>query len=73
MNAFHFESHLSRILFGDMVPNIDQDYILLLGYSASYKEYNLTRFNHKKNYSCVGAAGTLRVDIPERGWQRNAV
>ena len=34
---------LSSILFGDtMVPNIEQDYILLLGYSFLYKEYNLT-------------------------------
>ena len=42
--------HLSSILFGDtMVPNIQQDYILLLGYSFLYKEYNLTRFNHQKN------------------------
>ena len=43
-------AHMSSILFGDtMVPNIEQDYILLLGYSISYKEYNLTRFNHKRN------------------------
>ena len=31
-----------------MVPIIEQDSILLLGYSISYKEYNLTRFNHQK-------------------------
>ena len=37
------------ILFGDtMVPNIESDSILLLGYSILYKEYNLTRFNHPK-------------------------
>ena len=43
-------SQLSSILFGGtMVPNIEQDYILLLGYSILYKEYNLTRFNHQKN------------------------
>ena len=35
-----------------MVPNIEQDYILLLGYSILYKEYNLTGFSHKnKHYS----------------------
>ena len=31
-----------------MVPNIEQDFILLLGYSIQYQEYNLTRFNHRK-------------------------
>ena len=31
-----------------MVPNVAKDYILLLGYSILYKEYNLTRFNHQK-------------------------
>ena len=31
-----------------MVPNIAQNYILLLGYSILYKEYNLTRLNHQK-------------------------
>ena len=31
-----------------MVPNIESDYILLLGYSILYKEYNLTRFNHQQ-------------------------
>ena len=43
----------SSILFGDtMVPNIEQDSILPLGYSILYKESNLTRFNHQqKHYS----------------------
>ena len=41
---------MSSILFGDtMVPNIEKDSILLLGYTILYKEYNLTRFNHQKN------------------------
>ena len=41
---------LSSILFGDtMVPIIELDYILLLGYSIVYKEYNLIGFNHQKN------------------------
>ena len=40
---------MSSIFLGDtMVPNIEQDDILLLGYSVLYKEYNLTRFNHQK-------------------------
>ena len=40
---------MSSILFGDtMVPNIEYDGILLLGYSLLYKEYNLTSFNHQK-------------------------
>ena len=45
--------HLSSMLFGDtIVPNIESGYILLFGYSISYKEYNLTVFNHpKKRYS----------------------
>ena len=44
---------MSRILSGDtMVPIIESDYILILGYSILYKEYNLTRFDHqKKRYS----------------------
>ena len=41
---------MSRMKFGDtMVPNIELDYILVLGYSILYKEYNLTGFNHQKN------------------------
>ena len=32
---------------------MEQDSILLLGYSILYKEYNLTRFNHQKSYSLV--------------------
>ena len=36
-----------------MVPNIEYDYILLLGYRILYKEYYLTRFNHPKEHcSC---------------------
>ena len=34
--------HMSSVLFGDtMVPNIEEDYFLLLGYSILYKEYDL--------------------------------
>ena len=41
---------MSSNLFGDtMVPIIEYDYILLLGYSILYNEYYLTGFNHKKN------------------------
>ena len=41
--------HMSSILFeGIMVPNKEEDYILLLGNSILYKEYYLTRFNHQK-------------------------
>ena len=36
-----------------MVPNIEYDYILLLGYSILYKECNLTRFNHQKSITQV--------------------
>ena len=40
---------MSSILFGDiMVPNIEYDYLLLLGYSMIYKEDNLTEFKHQK-------------------------
>ena len=43
-----------------MVPNIEQDSILLLGYSILYKEYNLTRFNHQEeHYSTVSATELL--------------
>ena len=31
-----------------MVPIIDQDYFLLLGYTILNKEYNLNGFNHQK-------------------------
>ena len=31
-----------------MVPIIEKDCILPLGYSIFYKEYNLIRFNHQK-------------------------
>ena len=42
---------LSSVLFGDtMVPNIEYDYILLLGYSILYKEYSLTSTT-KKSFS----------------------
>ena len=37
-----------------MVPNIERDYILLLGYSILYKAYNLTGFNHQKNTTHLG-------------------
>ena len=41
---------MSSILFGDtIVPIIEKDYILLLGYSMLCEEYNLTGFNHKKH------------------------
>ena len=41
--------HMSSTFGGDtMVPNIEHDSILLLGYSILYKKYNLTRFNHQK-------------------------
>ena len=36
-----------------MVPNIEPDSILLLGYSILYKEYNPTRFNHQKNITSL--------------------
>ena len=36
----------SIFLVDTEVPNIESDYILLLGYSILYKEYNLTRVNH---------------------------
>ena len=40
---------MSSSLFGDtMVPNIESDSILLLGYSILHKEYRLTGFNHQK-------------------------
>ena len=35
-----------------MVPIIEYDYILLLGYSVSHKGYNLTRFTKKTLLRC---------------------
>ena len=44
------KNQMSSVLFGDtMVPNIEKDSILLLGYSILYKGYNLTGSNHQKN------------------------
>ena len=44
---------MSSIVFGGtMVPIIEKDSILLLGYSILYMEYYLIGFNHqKKRYS----------------------
>ena len=40
---------MSSILFGyTMVPNIEQDYILHLGYSILCR--SITRFSHKKSF-----------------------
>ena len=56
-----------EVLFGDtMVPSIEQDYILHLGYSILYKEYNLTRFNHQKNTThqvYEDSCGLVRVSL----------
>ena len=50
-NSSDLVVHMSSILFGDtMAPIIEQDSILLWGYSILYKEYNLTRFNHQKRH-----------------------
>ena len=49
-------SQVSSILFGDtMVPSIEKDSILPVGYSILYKEYYLTRFNHQKNTTQVNS------------------
>ena len=62
-----YRGYLSSISFGDtMVPNIEQDYILLLGKSILHKEYDLTKFNHQhKHYSYersgfLGAGGVWK-------------
>ena len=50
------------IFFRDtMVPIIEYNYILLLGYSTSYKEYNLTRFYHQKNSTHLSPEVTSRL------------
>ena len=50
MSSGYEGPQMSSMLFGDiMVPNIEEDSILLLRYSILYKEYNLTGFNHQKN------------------------
>ena len=61
---------MSSILFGDtVVPNIEEDYILPLGYSILYKEYNLTGLNHQKNVTQMSstprspAPNTLLISI----------
>ena len=50
------------ILFGDtIVPNIEQDYILPLGYSISilYHEHNISGFNHHKKATQEGCGSTI--------------
>ena len=50
-------------MFGDtMVPNIESEYILLLGYSIFYKKYNLTRINHQKSATETGEGLTGLAD-----------
>ena len=59
--------HVSSILFGDtMVPNIEKDSILLLGYSILCKGHNLNRFNHPKNTTHVSLLRLLffKTDRP---------
>ena len=47
--ASSLEEKVSSIFLGDtMAPHIEQDYILLLGYSILYQEYDLAGFNHQK-------------------------
>ena len=44
-----------------MVPNIEYDCILLLGYSILYKEYYLTRFKHQQKHYSILAVTNLRT------------
>ena len=59
-------SQMSSTLFGHTMVTIrEQDYILLLGFGISYREYNLTMFNHQKN-----ATQILKRDKSEaREWK----
>ena len=53
--------HMSSIEFGGMmVPNKEEDYILLLGNCMLYKEYYLTRFNHPKKTTHMGLFFTAK-------------
>ena len=62
--ASHASHQLSIVLVGDtMVPNIEQDYILLLGYSILYKEYDLTRVNHQKNTTQLAVVGLRLKEV----------
>ena len=49
-----------------MVPKIESDYVLLLGYSILYKEYHLTRFNHQKFATHVRCRGNLSLHSLEK-------
>ena len=54
--------HVSRILFGDTtVPNKEQDYILLLGYSILYKNIILQGSTTKNNTTHVGSVGIFKL------------
>ena len=56
--------HLSSNLLGDtMVPNTEEDYILLFGYSIVYKEYNLTGFNHQKTLLICRHTGSAKFKV----------
>ena len=60
---------MSSIEFGDtMVPNIEQDSILLWGYSILHKEHALARFNHQKKRYSYAAEG-WRCKFPESGFE----
>ena len=61
------KNQMSSVLFGDtMVPNIEKDSILLLGYSILYKGYNLTRSNHQKTLLKWKRTWTVNWETP--GW-----
>ena len=47
-----------------MVPIIEQDSILFLGYSFSYKEYTLTGFSHQKNHYSLVSECILVLECP---------
>ena len=53
---------MSSILFGDaMVPNIEHDYILLLGYSILYMEFNFFWVQPPKKHCSHGVAGAHKA------------
>ena len=55
-----YRGYLGSSLFGDTVPNIEQDCILVLAVVFLYKEYNLTRFCHQKGYSSLKQGSFLK-------------
>ena len=61
-----YEGPQMSFYWGYLVPNIEEDSILLLGYGILYKEYNLIGFSRKKKLfkcECSGITTTPSLQL----------